>query len=193
MILARVRQESVPVSRLEGWSDVLTLVRQFVRMLLPVLPIELHDPNQGRLRFKAVDVYVHAIGVRPRHVERLDAADAAESMPGEAGVEPVGGQAFLSRDELELRPGHDQVKEAGFRTDRAIAVLGLDDFRRLHLESNCAAMAGTCVLHYSAPRSHNAWVSRRESDLHGRPGAKFLPTARESVPCTPAERLGGVW
>ena len=66
-------------------------MRQRCGIGLPVLAVELHNHHLVRRSIQAVQVHIHAVGVRPWLVERLDTADAAECVLGDACVEGVCG------------------------------------------------------------------------------------------------------
>ena len=61
-------------------------------MPFPILAVEGFDGELlNRLRIEAADIHAVTIWVRARHVERLDAANLAEQMLGDAGIESVSG------------------------------------------------------------------------------------------------------
>ena len=89
-------------------------VFEFVGVEFPVAPVEIPNVNPGnRFRFEAADIDTDAIRVGARDVERFDAAVGAETVPGDAGIEGVGGEVILSLQEVEAGGGHDQVEVGG--------------------------------------------------------------------------------
>lgn len=112
---------------------LLAEVRHFVRMPLPVLPVERLEPYR-RTGLQAACVDIVSVGVRARYVEGLDPAGAAKVVLGDAGIEGVGLKRILTGQEPELRARHDQVPMTGKGADRAIAVVTNERLRRLDLE-----------------------------------------------------------
>ena len=81
------------------------------------------------LGLEAVDVDREAVGVRARDVERLDPADRAERVLGDASVETVGRELPCAGEKSKPRGGHDEMKEAALGADRAVADGGLKSGR----------------------------------------------------------------
>ena len=105
----------------------------------------LHVDGFDRRRVEAVHVDVVAVGVRARHVERLDSTDAAEAMLRRAGVECVLGQRIGAGEQAKTRGGHDQMQVAAHATDRTIALECGDACGRVDFEANGAAMAAAAM------------------------------------------------
>jgi hypothetical protein len=110
-----------------------------------------HRDRLDRVAVEAVDVDVDAVGVRARHVERLDAADAAEAVLRGAGVERVFAQQPGALQQAEARRWHDQVQEPGHAADRAVAFDRIDARRRVDLEAHAPAMTAASM---HGERSH---------------------------------------
>ncbi len=73
---------------------------ELVRILLPVPTIEGLDLDCGDgALVEAVDVDAVTVGVGARHVERFDPTGPTEGVSGHSGVETVGREAVLARDE----------------------------------------------------------------------------------------------
>src|ERR1700751_368038 len=74
--------------------------------------------EEFRLERAEVDVVetarvgVDLVRIGERHVERMNTADFAERVLGDAGVERVRREIVLAADELELLRRHDQMQEA---------------------------------------------------------------------------------
>lgn len=67
-------------------------MHKLCRVLFPVPAIERCDFNVGyRRRVETAHIDAVAVGIRARHVEGLDAANFAEKMLGDAGIESVSG------------------------------------------------------------------------------------------------------
>ena len=126
-------------------------VRQSVRMLFPVLPIELLDDDLARRRFQTTDVYRIAIGIGTRDIESLYPADLAEQMPGDARIERVGGKFRLTPKQLESSARYDQMQVARFGANGAVALRALDLLRRFNLEGDGSAVALARVGHCLFP------------------------------------------
>src|SRR5689334_12489143 len=84
-------------------------------LLLPLAPVERLDLHRLHgSRVEATDVDAVAVRMRPRHIERFDAAGRAEEVPRYAGVERVRGQRFRALQQAKLRRGHDEMEIARF-------------------------------------------------------------------------------
>ena len=91
--------------------------------MLPVPAVEFADLERRNIdAVEAARVDVDLIGVRARHVERMDAAGLAERMLGGAGVELVGGQIVFAAYQFELLGRHDEMQKALLGAHRAIAI-----------------------------------------------------------------------
>src|SRR5688572_20022153 len=124
-------------------------------VLLPVPSvdeIDLHAGHGGRIDAARVDA--EAIGVRPRHVERFDAAGGAEVMPRRPGVERIGGQGFLALDEPEAMRGHDEMLVREAAAHRAIALIDAELGGCLHFEAHASAMASALVVDHERSTTH---------------------------------------
>src|SRR5262249_33735497 len=97
-----------------------------------------------------------AVGVRARHVERLDPADRAEQVPGHPGVERVRGELVRAAQQPEPRLRHHEVQVAGLRADRAVALVHLDLGGRVDLEADAAAVTAAGVGDHDAPNMRSA-------------------------------------
>ena len=64
-----------------------------VSVIFPVAAVEVIDADSRYRRWvETADVDADSVGVRSRYVKRFDAADRAEMMLGDTGVEGVGGE-----------------------------------------------------------------------------------------------------
>ena len=116
----------------------------------PVGAVEgLHFDRLEAALVQAARVDVHAIGIRARDVEALDAAHRAEAMLRHAGVEGVFAEHVLAGEQAEARGRHDQVQESAHAAQRAVAVLDAQQARRVHLETHAAAMTAAAMRHQS--------------------------------------------
>jgi hypothetical protein len=68
-------------------------------------------------------------------------------MLGDAGVEGVHGEVFLSLQQPEPGFGNDEMQKAGLGTDRAIAVLTNDPLGSLDFEDDRFAVATAAIDH----------------------------------------------
>jgi hypothetical protein len=66
-----------------------------------------------------VDVDLVRIGAG--HVEGMNSADLAERVPGDFGVELVGGKIFLAAEKFEPFRRHNQVQKTFLPAHRAVA------------------------------------------------------------------------
>ena len=115
-------------------------------MFFPLPPVEIRNPNFGNgFRFEAADIDADSVGIGARNIEGFDAAVGAESVPGDPGVEGVGGEILLALDEAEPAGGNDQVEVGGHRADRTVADLDLELCGRVHLETHSTAVAAAGV------------------------------------------------
>jgi len=87
-----------------------------------------------------VQVDTVAIGVGTRHVERLDAAGAAEQVPGDAGVKPVFDQVFFASQKLEPLNRDNQMQVAGFFAYGTIATVDGNPLRNFYREPDQSTM-----------------------------------------------------
>src|SRR5688572_9770814 len=87
-------------------------------LLLPLAPVERLDRHLfHRARVQAARVDAQPVGMRARHVEGLDAADRAEQVLRDAGVESVVSQRVPAADEGEAVGGNNEVQVAGLAAD----------------------------------------------------------------------------
>jgi len=122
-------------------------MRKGVGVVLPVATIKWDDSHRCRGFDKTSHVDINAVGIRTRGVKRFDATDATERMLRNAGIEGVGRQVIGPTKEMKRRLRHDQVKEAAFRADRAVAVLNFKRLWGVHFERYGAAVTGPVVDH----------------------------------------------
>lgn len=66
-------------------------------------------------------------------------------MPGDAGVEDIGGQEIVTLEKPEAGGGHDEMEKPGLAADRAITLDRFDFGRRHNLEANSPAVAAAKV------------------------------------------------
>src|SRR5581483_6195060 len=112
----------------------------------PVTAVEgPHAHALDRALVEATHVHAVAVGMRARHVERLDASHPAEEMVRGPGVEAVRGERLVAREEAKLRFRHDEVQVARAPADRAVALRDGELARRLELEAHAAAVAAAGV------------------------------------------------
>ena len=115
-------------------------------MFFPLPPVEIRNPNFGNgFRLEAADIDADSVRIGARNIEGFDAAVGAESVPGDPGVEGVGGEILLALDEAEPASGNDQVEVGGHRADRTVAELDLELCGRIHLEPDFSTMASAPV------------------------------------------------
>jgi len=108
--------------------------------MLPVPAVERQHFERAQIDpVEAADIDVDFVGIRARHVERMNAASRAKGMFCRAGVEPIGGERVLAADKLELLRRHNQMQKAFFATDRAVAV-GDPRQVRCHAKAHAATM-----------------------------------------------------
>jgi hypothetical protein len=117
-------------------------VRQGSCVLFPVLPVK-----GGNLDRKRLGVDVNAIRIGARNVKRLDAANAAKKVLGDARVKSVLGKHFGSTQKFEAASGDDQMQEPGFAADGAIALLDLQLIGGFKFKGHGSAMATSLVAH----------------------------------------------
>jgi hypothetical protein len=121
-------------------------MRQLASVLLPIFSVELaYRDTLNRARVETTHIDTVTVGIRARHIERLDAANFAEKMPGNAGVESIRRQLLFALKKLKGSFRHDQVEKTALGADRAIALCRLDLGGRQHFEPNLAAMTPTLV------------------------------------------------
>src|SRR5690348_14576072 len=83
----------------ETEATTLVIAATLGKVLFPVLSVDLpraRDPERAFVEAARVDAV--AVGMRARHVERLDAAVPAEKVLRGAGVELVGRERLLARE-----------------------------------------------------------------------------------------------
>lgn len=74
-------------------------MREFGRVLLPVAPVESgYRDAFDRARVETTRIDAVAVRIGARHVKRFDAADIAEQMLGDSGVESVRREMFRTLD-----------------------------------------------------------------------------------------------
>src|SRR5262249_38935118 len=118
------------------------------KLFLPLASVEgLGRDRQllDRPLIQAARVDAVAVGMRARHIERLDAAHRAEKMLRHAGVESIRGEEFRALEQAEARLRHDQVQEPRLRADRAIALGDREAGGRLDFEADPAAMTTSAM------------------------------------------------
>ena len=85
-------------------------------------------------------IHAHSLGMRARHVKRLDPAIPAKVVLGTAGVERVSGERRLAGEKPELHRRHDQRQITGLFADRAVAVGNPESARHIHLKPHLPAV-----------------------------------------------------
>ena len=124
-------------------------------MFFPLPSVEIRNPNFGNgFRFEATDIDADSVWIGARNIEGFDAAVGAESVPGDPGVEGVGGEILLALDEAEPAGGNDQVEVGGHRADRTVAELDFELCGRIDFESNPTAVTAAGVGYEVLPVSH---------------------------------------
>jgi NAD(P)-dependent dehydrogenase (short-subunit alcohol dehydrogenase family) len=119
----------------------------------PVLPVERPQAEAGgRPLVKAERVDVPVVRVRPRTVERVNAARAAEHVLRDARVEGVHGQLVLPLQDREALRRDDHVQVAHLGAHRAVALDG-DVILDVDAEAHRAAVAASFVA-----GGHGSWV-----------------------------------
>jgi len=110
-------------------------------MQLPVLTVEFCNSDfLDRTRIETSHVDAVAIGVGTRNVKRFNAADIAEQMLRNTGVECVSGQILFASEQSELRLGNDEMQITALAADRAVTFGRVDLGGREDFESNTPAM-----------------------------------------------------
>ena len=132
--------------------------------MLPVATVEIGecDRRYGR-RINAIDIDAHTIGVRPRYVERLDAAMLAKIVLRRVCVERVFADVGFVRQQAKIVIAYDEVQETRHTADTAIALCSVNFCRRIDLESHFAAMATTCVCRHDIVLTRSTERTHRES------------------------------
>src|SRR3981189_2207761 len=92
----------------------------------------------------AARIDVDLVRIGARHVERMDAANLAEGVLRDAGVEPVGREIVPAAEKLEALRRHDQMQDTLLGADRAVADRDAIEIGR-HAEAHAAAV--TSALH----------------------------------------------
>ena len=88
-------------------------MRQFRRVVLPVLAIKgFHCHFRHRSGFQAPGIYINPIRITTRYIKTFDAADFTENMFGNAGIESVLGQKFMTASQAKRRARHDQMEKS---------------------------------------------------------------------------------
>ena len=106
-------------------------------LLFPLATVELTDAHLlYRARVETTSVDTETIGMRTRHVERLDATNRTEQVLRCVSVEAVGGQRLTSGKQREAIRGNDQVQVTRLAAHGAIALRDLQFRWRDHLESD---------------------------------------------------------
>jgi hypothetical protein len=129
-----------------GLYAILREVFEVIGVFFPIASVEVGDPYVGDgLGLQTTGVDTDPVGVRTRHVERLDTAGLTKVVLGDTGVEGVGGEVFFSADNSEFRSRYDQVEIGGHGADGAVAEPDLDLRGSFNLEPNFAAMTTAAV------------------------------------------------
>ena len=122
------------------------------KLCFPVAAIDSSNRHaRNRIGVYAVDVDAETIGMRTRHIKRFDATDRTEQMLRRCGVECVGSERVLARQEFEVLSRDDQVSETGLAADGAVALEYLQGRWSHDLEANPAAVAATRVRDHGNP------------------------------------------
>ena len=117
-------------------------------MFFPMSTVERSNLDvSNRPRFQTAYVYAVTVGMGPRHIKRLDAANLAEEVSGDAGIERVTRKRLLSTDQSKPIFGHDQMQKTALATDRAVTFDRFNIGGRLHLELHTAAVAPAFMSH----------------------------------------------
>jgi hypothetical protein len=155
----RGRTQTVVAGRRTGGRHALRRLRRGFRRVrrdagvFPLATVEGGDRHRRHAaRFQAARVDAVAIGMRARHVERLDAAGGAEQVLGRARVELVARQCVFACEQPEACPRHDQVQITAAPADGAVAVEHLEMRGSAHLEAHAAAVAAAGVHDIAAGR-----------------------------------------
>src|SRR5574341_109663 len=111
-------------------------------------------------------------------------------MLGDAGVEGIRGQAVPAGEKPEPGFGHDQVKVARSRADRAVALRDADLGGRLDFEPDAAAVAAAGVDYGYSIQPHVFWRSIivGRNDLVAVTGAQDSCSKRPSLGAFPSRR-----
>lgn len=118
--------------------------RQFVNILFPVFAVKWHDSQRIYCIFdQAVGVNADSIGMRPRHVKRLDAAVPTKIMLGDATIEPVSLERVFPAHQVEILFRNNDVQVTAHATDTAIALISLYVRGRLHFKRYATTVTST--------------------------------------------------
>src|SRR5215470_8770436 len=79
-------------------------------LLLPLTAVELRDVHFLHCAWvETARVDTETVGMRTRHIERLDAADRAEQVLGRAGVKGIACERFAAGKQPKAVRGNDEV------------------------------------------------------------------------------------
>src|ERR1700690_1183348 len=154
-------------------------------LLVPLQAVDRSDPqslNGAGVETARIDA--ESVGVRTRHVKRLDAAGRAKQMFRGMRVEAVSRQRIAAGGEFEALGRNDEVQKAGFAANRAVAVIDRQYRRGDDFESDAAAVAATLVCNH---RGHVAYPPSRapaRRDLSSRyypRGSRTFRAARAAI------------
>src|SRR4249919_1210173 len=121
-------------------------MRKLAGIALPFAAIEWLDDELVHFAIvQATRIDIDAIGIGARHVETLDAADAAEAMFCYASVEGVFDEVVVPGQQAKPRCRHDQMPEAAHPAKRTVAVLHRQHDGRIDLKTHAPAMAAAAV------------------------------------------------
>jgi len=127
----------------------------------PVPSVERLDAEaRARAVVEAQSVDVPVVGVRPRPVERVHPAGAAEHVLRDARVEPVHGEGVLPAQDGEALGRHDDVQVPHPRAHRAVARVG-EVVLDVDAESHGPAVAAALVARRHASSSSSVFVLSR--------------------------------
>src|SRR5262249_5977374 len=126
---------------------------------LPIAAVEFADADPRQIdAVETAHIDVDLVWVGSWHIERMNHAVVAGHGVCNAGVESISCQILLAADDFELITRHDQMQEAFFVADRAIAVrdpIKIGGYAETHPPAMTSAFVGL--------RHLNSFSARRPS------------------------------
>ena len=107
-----------------------------------------------RFRIDTSCVHADAIRMRPRHVERFDAAHGTEQVLGRVSIEAVGPKRVAAAKQFKSIGRDHEVQVTGLAANGAVAFGYAQPLRRDDLKSDTTTMTTTAM--------RNHWSSSRD-------------------------------
>ena len=105
---------------------------------------------------QTVDVDTQAVRMRSRYIKGLDPTFTAKAVLRHTGIEGIGSQGALAREQAEILVRHEQMQEPAHRTNTAIALCRFDIGWRFDLELHFATMAAATMSRHVKALLHTA-------------------------------------